>query len=51
LTRKNNHIKEKEIKYLFKKEKQLHKEIRQDYKKISEKIISDFNQIQKLKIK
>ena len=32
---------------LLKKEKELHKEIRKDYKKISEKINLDFAQIQK----
>ena len=34
---------------LLKKEKKLHKEIRLDYKKISEKINSDFDKIQKPK--
>ena len=36
---------------LLKKEKELHKEIRQDYKKISEKITDDFDKIQKSKSK
>jgi len=36
---------------LLKKEKELHKEIYQDYKKISEKIIDDFDKIQKSKTK
>ena len=36
---------------LLKKEKELHKEIRKDYKKISEKITLDFDQIQKLRSK
>ena len=36
---------------LLKKEKELHKEICQDYKKISEKIIDDFDKIQKSKSK
>jgi len=36
---------------LLKKEKQLHKEIRKDYKKISEKITLDFVQIQKSRTK
>jgi len=36
---------------LLKKEKQLRKEIRNDYKKISEKINLDFAQIQKSKTK
>jgi hypothetical protein len=36
---------------LLKKEKELHKEIRKDYKKISEKITRDFDQIQKLRSK
>ena len=39
------------IKDLLKKEKQLHKEIRKDYKKITEKINLDFDQIQKSRIK
>ena len=34
---------------LLKKEKALHKEIRKDYKKISEKINLDFAKIQKSK--
>jgi hypothetical protein len=40
-------LKSKGIQDLFKKEKELHKEIRKDYKKISEKINLDFDQIQK----
>jgi len=39
------------IKDLIKKEKQLHKDIRKDYKKITEKINLDFDQIQKSRIK
>lgn len=40
-------LKSKGIQDLLKKEKELHKEIRKDYKKISEKINLDFDQIQK----
>lgn len=36
---------------LLDKEKQLHKEIRADFKKISQKINDDFDKIQKLKSK
>ena len=36
---------------LLKKEKELHKEIRKDYKKISEKINHDFAQMRKSKTK
>ena len=36
---------------LLKKEKQLHKEICKDYKKISEKINLDFEEIQKSRAK
>ena len=36
---------------LLKKEKELHKEIRKDYKKISEKINFDFDQMQKSRTK
>ncbi len=44
-------FKVKRMQNLLKKEKELHKEIRQDYKKISEKIIDDFDNIQKSKSK
>ncbi|MBS3926589.1 MAG: hypothetical protein KGZ34_07875 [Nitrosarchaeum sp.] len=44
-----NSLKVKRMQDLLKKEKKLHKEIRQDYKKISEKIINDFDKIQKSK--
>ncbi|MEK6931749.1 MAG: hypothetical protein AABZ37_06205 [Thermoproteota archaeon] len=44
-------LKSKGIQYLLKKEKQLHKEIRKDYKKISEKINHDFDQVQKSRTK
>ena len=40
-------LKSKRIQDLLKKEKQLHKEIRKDYKKISEKINRNFDQMQK----
>lgn len=46
-----NSLKIKRMQDLLKKEKELHKEIHQDYKKISEKIIDDFDKIQKLKTK
>jgi len=36
---------------LLDKEKQLHKEIRADFKKISQKINDDFDKVQKLKSK
>lgn len=48
-SKNDNSLKSKEIQNLLKKEKELHEEIRNDYKKISEKIIIDFNQIQKSK--
>ena len=44
-----NSLKIKRMHDLLKKEKELHKEIRQDYKKISEKIINDFDKIQRSK--
>ncbi len=44
-------LKVKRMQDLLKKEKKLHKEIHQDYKKISEKITDDFDKIQKLKTK
>jgi len=44
-------LKSKGMQDLLKKEKQLHKEIRKDYKKISEKINHDFVQIQKSRTK
>ena len=40
-------LKSKGMQDLFKKEKELHKEIRKDYKKIGKKINSNFDQIQK----
>jgi len=48
---KSTTLKVKRMQDLLKKEKKLHKEIHQDYKKISEKIIDDFDKIQKLKTK
>jgi hypothetical protein len=47
----SKHIALKGMQDLLKKEKELHKEIRKDYKKISEKITLDLNQIQKLRTK
>ncbi|MDO8640348.1 MAG: hypothetical protein Q7R33_02290 [Nitrosarchaeum sp.] len=44
-------LKSKGMQDLLKKEKQLHKEICKDYKKISEKINHDFDQIQKSRTK
>ena len=44
-------LKSKGMQDLLKKEKQLHKEIRKDYKKISEKINHDFDQMQKSRTK
>jgi hypothetical protein len=44
-------LKTKGMQNLLKKEKELHKEIRKDYKKISEKINLGFNQIQKSRTK
>ncbi|MBI5860206.1 MAG: hypothetical protein HZB73_05950 [Nitrosarchaeum sp.] len=43
--------KSKIIQDLLKKEKELRKEIRNDYRKISEKINLDFDQMQKSRIK
>ncbi len=43
--------KTKEMEKLLDKEKQLHKEIRADFKKISKKINDDFDKVQKLKSK
>jgi len=43
--------KTKEMEKLLDKEKQLHKEIRADFKKISQKINDDFDKVQKLKSK
>jgi hypothetical protein len=43
--------KAKEMEKLLDKEKQLHKEIRADFKKINQKINDDFDKVQKLKLK
>jgi hypothetical protein len=42
-------LKLKEMQELLEKEKNLHKKIRLDYKKISDKINNDFDQIKKSK--
>ncbi len=44
-----NTDKSKEMNDLLQKEKELHKEIRADYKKISQKINDDFEKAKKLK--
>ena len=49
VSKHSNSLKPKKIQNLLKKEKESHKEIRKYYKKISEKIINDFTQIQKSK--
>jgi N-acetylglutamate synthase/N-acetylornithine aminotransferase len=45
----SNTNKSKEMNDLLQKEKELHKEIRADYKKISQKINDDFENARKLK--
>ena len=45
----SNTDKSKEMKELLQKEKELHKEIRADYKRISQKIDDDFEQVKKSK--
>ncbi len=45
----SNTDKSKEMNDLLQKEKELHKEIRDDYKKISQKINDDFENVRKLK--
>ena len=45
----SNTDKSKEMNDLLEKEKELHKEIRADYKKISQKINDDFENARKLK--
>ena len=45
----SNIDKSKEMSDLLQKEKELHKEIRADYKKISQKINDDFEKAKKLK--
>jgi len=45
----SNTDKSKEMSNLLQKEKQLHKDIRADYKKISQKINDDFEKAKKLK--
>jgi uncharacterized protein YaaN involved in tellurite resistance len=45
----SNTDKSKEMRELFQKEKELHKEIRADYKKISQKIDDDFEKVKKSK--
>ena len=45
----SNTDKSKEMRELLQKEKKLHKEIRADYKKISQKIDDDFDEIKKSK--
>ena len=42
-------LKLKEMQELLEKEKNLHRKIRHDYKKISDKINNDFDQIKKSK--
>ena len=42
-------LKLKEMQELLEKEKNLHRKIRRDYKKISDKINNDFDQIKKSK--
>jgi hypothetical protein len=46
-----NSLKLKEMQELLEKEKNLHKKIRLDYQKISDKINNDFDQIEKSKSK
>jgi len=41
--------KSKEMKKLLQKEKELHKEIRADFKKISQKINDDFEKVKQVK--
>jgi len=45
----SNTDKSKEMSNLLQKEKKLHKDIRADYKKISQKINDDFEKAKKLK--
>ena len=45
----SNSDKSKEMRDLLQKEKELHKEIRTDYKKISQKIDDDFEKVKKSK--
>ncbi|MFQ5781737.1 MAG: hypothetical protein ACE5GR_01620 [Nitrosopumilus sp.] len=45
----SNTSKSKEMKKLLQKEKEFHKEIRADYKKISQKINNDFVMVKKSK--
>ena len=45
----SNTDKSKEMRELLQKEKELHKEIRADYKKISQKIDDDFEKVKKSK--
>ena len=45
----SNSDKSKEMSDLLQKEKELHKEIRADYKKISQKINDDFEKAKKIK--
>ncbi|MCH8085584.1 MAG: hypothetical protein IIC15_04030 [Thaumarchaeota archaeon] len=45
----SNTDKSKEMSNLLQKEKELHKDIRADYKKISQKIDDDFEKAKKLK--
>lgn len=49
MPKSTNSLKITQIQDLLKKEKELHKEIHQNYKKINEKIIDNFDKIQKLK--
>jgi len=51
LTSNSDSLKSKRIQDLLKKEKELHGKIRKDYRKISEKIYLDFDQIQKSQTK
>jgi hypothetical protein len=46
----SNNDKSKEMKELLEKEKELHREIRADYKKISQKIDDDFEKVKKSKL-
>jgi len=49
--RKSLKTQSKEMTSLLKKEKDLHREIRADFKRITDKINLDFEQIQKTKLK
>ena len=45
-----NHDKSKEMRILVQKERKLHKEIREDFKKIGQRIDDDFEEIKKSKL-